>query len=171
LIGALVVGPVGGVIVAQHANDEYLPLFVLLCVLSSGALFGLLNGIMTEPRAKILPLEQLLRCWQRLWRNLIRGAMNGCLTGLLVVLYELTLGHHHFITRFLEVFLLGAQTGLIFFLVAIFLDWQPRAIRPREIGGRSTTQLLRRLVKYLGIGLLCALLIALLSIIVSAPGV
>jgi len=171
LIGALVVGPVSGVIVAQQASDEYLPLFVLLCVLFSGVLFGLLNGSMTEQWAKILPLEPLFWCRQRLWRNLIRGVMNGWLTGLLVVLYELALGHHHFITRFLEVFLLGAQTGLIFFLVAIFLDRLPRALRPRGIGGRSAIQLLCRSIKYLGIGLLCVLLIALLSIIVSALGV
>ena len=177
LVGALCLGPVGGLnvsslIFASSPGFGILLGFALFGVLVSGSLFGLLNGLIQGQEAEERQSVKTRWPWRRAWRRIVRCALNGGLVGLLVGFpYGLYLdqGLPDELNWGLTVgVIIGSLGGLGFGLIEGFLSIQTAEIRPKETFAWSWIGMGLNLVKFLVLGFLGALLIGLLpSLVVS----
>src|SRR5260370_35587349 len=89
LVGALCLGPAGGLIFASliFASSPGFGIllgFALLCGLVSGSLFGLVSGLIRGQEAERRQTGRTKWSGRRTWSRIVRGALNGGLVELLV---------------------------------------------------------------------------------------
>jgi serine/threonine protein kinase len=159
LLGLFALGPISGYIILVNSMFSYaLPLSAY--VLSWALLFGFINGILYPVNRAGPTISNKRRRWQNIIRSiqngLIAGLLIGCPTGFIqssdhILIGVLTIGG-----------LVGIIGGLTSGLIDALLNMQPETIQPAETVRWSWTSMEHNLVKFLGLGMLCVLLLGLL---------
>ncbi|GAC1355035.1 MAG: hypothetical protein NVSMB38_34760 [Ktedonobacteraceae bacterium] len=167
LLAALGLGPVGGLLLTKlpFVSNGAQPSFglvlgsILLVGAILGALFGLLNGL-------LYAREKERGLWRRTGRRITQGVLNGLLVGsLLGSPYGFLLGRplgHELIWMAVVGLIIGLLGGLMFVLIDGLLGIRITGIRPAETFAWSWAGMGRSLMKFVCLGLLGSLLVALL---------
>ncbi|HZR40605.1 MAG TPA: NACHT domain-containing protein, partial [Ktedonobacteraceae bacterium] len=167
LIGALCLGPVGGMLFMYDVGGYFFAVlpFGLVCA----SFFGVLNGLIagTPPVKKANGRNKW--SWRRMWERIVRALFNGCLVGVLIGLpyglYLLPQLNNEIIVVPLVGMLLLLFGGLVSLFIDSMLDIQTTEIRPTETFVWSWARMGRQFLKFVGLGLLALFLLELLIVL------
>jgi hypothetical protein len=157
---------------AQNSNVILISSLALLSLLVTALMLGLVNGVLYQQQVKVSGASARQK-WKQGGQRLIRGIVNLLLIGLFFGI------SFNYILRYvmidvqkmhmsIELFagfsslLASGEHGVLLFIGDWLLDIQTTQIQPAEIIAWSWSKFWRTFFKFLGLGLLCDLLLCLL---------